>query len=46
LVRGVDIALGTMDVTGCPDFDTNGSGAVEVDELVAAVSAALGGCGS
>jgi Calx-beta domain len=45
LVRGVDIALGTADLASCPDLDTNDSGAVEVDELVAAINAALAGCG-
>jgi hypothetical protein len=33
-------------VSACPPFDTNGSGAVEIDELIGGVNAALGGCGA
>ena len=44
LVRGVGIALGTGDLSGCPAFDTSDDGAVSIDELIAAVNAALAGC--
>ena len=44
LVRGVNIALGTIAVDQCPGFDCNGSGAVTIDCLLQAVNAALGSC--
>ena len=44
LIRGVNIALGTMAVTECPSFDTNNDGLVTVNELIAAVNNALSGC--
>jgi hypothetical protein len=44
LVMGVSIALGTADVSSCPDIDLDGSGTVEVSEIVAAIDAALDGC--
>lgn len=44
LIRGVNIALGTLAVSVCPAFDTNGDGQVTVDEIVAAVVTALRGC--
>ncbi len=44
LVRGVNIALGTVAVDLCRSFDTNNDGAVTVDEIVAAVINALNGC--
>jgi CSLREA domain-containing protein len=46
LVRGVNIALGTLRLHVCPSFDRSGDTAVTVDELVHAVAAALNGCGS
>jgi hypothetical protein len=45
LIRGVNIALGTLTVEECPSFDRNQSGTVTIDELVTAVQAALVGCG-
>lgn len=45
LIVGVGIAAGTTQLDQCPAFDTNGSGAVEVAELIAAVNDALDGCG-
>jgi len=45
LLRGTNIALGLEAVDDCPAFDTNRDGTVDVDELVAAVSAAVYGCG-
>lgn len=44
LVRGVNIALDRIDVALCPSMDRSGEGRVSVDELVAAVGAALRGC--
>jgi hypothetical protein len=46
LVRGVQITLGTDDLTTCPVADSNGDASVAVDDLVRAINAALGGCGS
>ncbi len=45
LVRGVNIALGTLDLLQCPAVDLNGDGTVAINELIAAVNAALAGCG-
>lgn len=44
ILRGVNIALGSLPLDDCTVFDANTSGAVEVDELIAAVSSALAGC--
>jgi len=44
LVRGVNIALGSVAVSACPPFDLNGDGELTVDELVRGVNAALIGC--
>jgi hypothetical protein len=44
LIRGVAIALGSRELADCPAFDRSRNGAVEIDELIAAVNAALGGC--
>ncbi len=44
LLRGVRIALDFDAVGACAAFDVNGSGAVEIDELVAGVGRALTGC--
>ena len=46
LVRGVNMALGTMPVDGCPDLDPDGDDEVTVAELVAAVNNSLAECGS
>jgi hypothetical protein len=45
LVKGVNIALGSLAMNECPAFDANSDHKVTVDELVAAVNAALNGCG-
>lgn len=42
LVRGVAIALETMNADACLPADVDGDGAVSVDELILAVNAALG----
>lgn len=44
LVKGVNIALGTLDVSGCMNFDANHDMKVTVEELVTAVNGALNGC--
>ncbi len=44
LIRGVNIALGTMDLKQCPEFDSSGDNQVTVDELISAVDSALNGC--
>lgn len=44
LVTGVNIALGSGDLSTCPSFDANDSGSVEINELVTAVNNALGSC--
>lgn len=44
LVRGVNIALENDPIDLCPAFDQDGSEAVEINELIAAVGAALNGC--
>ncbi len=44
LIKGVNIALGSLSFDDCPSFDGNSDGAVTVDELVKAVNAALNGC--
>jgi Ca2+-binding EF-hand superfamily protein len=40
----VNIALGNAPVSSCPAFDRNGDGEVSINELIAAVNAALNGC--
>lgn len=45
LVKGVNIALGTLPPDECMSLDTDGSGTVTVDELVRAVGDATNGCG-
>ncbi len=44
LIRGVRVALGLARLDQCPSFDRNGDGAVRINELIAAVTAALFGC--
>lgn len=44
ILKGVNIALGSLDVTSCNNFDANVDASVTVDEIVAAVVAALEGC--
>jgi len=45
LIVGVNIALQRMPLTACEGLDVNGDAMVSVDELVAAIANALGGCG-
>jgi len=44
LVIGVNIALGTAELSTCPSFDQNGDGMVGINELVTGVNNALNGC--
>lgn len=44
LVRGVNLVLGNGELDECLSFDTDRSASVTVDELVAALTAALQGC--
>jgi hypothetical protein len=44
LIRAVNIALGTNDLSSCLAADRNGNGMVAINELIAAVNAALQGC--
>jgi hypothetical protein len=44
LLVGVNIALEQLPLATCPAFDENDSRAVEVNELIVAVSNALSGC--
>jgi len=45
LIKGVNIALGTLPLSACMSFDVNGDGDITIDELVRAVNNALNGCG-
>jgi hypothetical protein len=45
IVTLVAIALGTSEVTSCAYGDSDGSGAIEVNEIVAALLRSLDGCG-
>jgi len=44
LVLGVGISLGRQSVAACPAFDADMDGVVTINELIAAVNAALHGC--
>jgi hypothetical protein len=44
VLTGVDIALGTADITSCPSFDGGGAGVVTVDTVITAVRYALSEC--
>jgi hypothetical protein len=44
LTTGVRMALGDAEITACPAMDGDGRGGVQVDDLVAAVTASLHGC--
>lgn len=44
LILGVTIALGEADLESCRAFDADGDGIVRVDDLIAAINAALHGC--
>jgi hypothetical protein len=44
LLKGVNIALGTLSLGQCSCFDMSGDSAVTIDELLVAVNNALNGC--
>ncbi len=44
LIQGVNISLGTLDVSVCEAMDENRDGQVSINELIRAVNNALGGC--
>lgn len=44
LILGVNIALGSADVSQCEAMDPNGNGEVSINELISAVNNALDGC--
>src|SRR5262249_4640873 len=44
LITGVNIALGVLALSACPEFDRNRDGKVSIDELTTAVKNALMGC--
>src|SRR5438309_1485406 len=44
IIRGVDIALGVLQLTDCPNFDRDDNGKVTIDEVITAVDVALQGC--
>ncbi len=46
LLRGVNVALGTAPLAGCPPFDAQGDGQVSIDDLTTAIGNALAGCQS
>ncbi|HSP97139.1 MAG TPA: hypothetical protein VL049_07825 [Candidatus Dormibacteraeota bacterium] len=46
LITGVNIALGSANVSACQSFDVNGDGSVAINELIGGVNAALNGCPS
>jgi hypothetical protein len=43
-IRGVNIALGNAPLSDCASFDADHDGMVAINELIAAVNNALGGC--
>jgi hypothetical protein len=44
IVKGVNIALGSLPLDRCPAFNSNGDLEVTVDELLNGVTNALRGC--
>lgn len=44
VIRGVNMALGSVALDDCPAFDLDRNGAVTVDEILGAVNDALNGC--
>ena len=44
LIKGVNIALGNLQIEDCGAFDDNGDAAVTINELVKGVRNALDGC--
>lgn len=44
LIRGVNIALGMLPLVDCPVLDSNADDMIAINDLIAAVNAALAGC--
>ena len=44
LLRGVNMLLGNLELSACPVFDPDGSGDVNVNEIIQAVMSGLRGC--
>ena len=44
IIRGVNIALGTLPMSDCQAFDASGDGEVTIEELITGVNNALQGC--
>ena len=44
LIKMVNIALGTLDISACEAGDINGDGTITVNEIISAVNRALMGC--
>lgn len=44
LIIGVNIVLGSAQLSQCAEFDTNGNGAVAINELIGGVNSLLNGC--
>lgn len=44
IIKGVNIALGSLALDQCPSFDANGDDVVTVNELIQGVNNALNGC--
>ena len=44
LIRGVNMALGTLPASACSAIDSDGVASVTIDDLLRAVNRALGGC--
>ena len=45
IIKGVNIALGSLTLDRCPEFDANHNGGVTINEIITAVNNALNGCG-
>ncbi len=45
VIRGINIALGSLQLAVCPPADLNLEGQVTIDEIISAVNSALQGCG-
>jgi hypothetical protein len=44
LILGVNISLGSAELSRCTAFDRNDSDGVEINELIGGVNASLNGC--
>lgn len=44
LILGVNISLGSAELSRCTAFDRNDSGGIEINELISGVNASLNGC--